>query len=463
MGKGLNPADAFRKEQRQRELKKAKEKKKVQQEVSALLSDPNKIDEEIVKVQKQSDENRMDNGLKIRLKELYQMKSIALKKQQQAKLLTSNSTTSIQFHGSGSQQSARNLPIMQLNHNKEILVGGTNGIPLPPPRPIMGGTNGVPLPPPRPIMGGSNGIPLPPSRPISNQIQYNGLYLQQQVQNRRNNIDRSISDPLDPSNKYFTEQPIQPNLSNYQDSVEYSNWDKWDTGGYEEDHLNETINYAANKEEEEDYGDDREESFFEKVDDLEGSEEDVKAKGEGAASNNHNAEVVTHAQPFFGALNMPKPLSAEELLNRRHATVSHSSHIGPSMDSNSNITTNSSTKCVEVDNSNVINSLLGSYGDEDDESNDLIIPQNNTDAFLQQHNEDSHQVSNTSNKLKVIKAEPGIKALVPNILRFKRVVSNNLPVSKKSKSTDDRSLTVAKTNSVDDAYLSFMNEIKDVI
>ena len=81
MGKGktkdLNPADAYRKEQRKRELKKCKKDRAIVQEVKDLLNDPQKIQDEIDKVQKESDGNKLDKGLKDRIKELKNMKVVA--------------------------------------------------------------------------------------------------------------------------------------------------------------------------------------------------------------------------------------------------------------------------------------------------------------------------------------------------------------------------------------------------
>jgi len=464
MGKGLNPADAYRKAQRQKELKKAKEKRQLQQEVSSLLNDPHKIDEEIQKVQKQSDENRMDNGLKNRLKELQQMKAIALRKQQQAKLLnksvgeistiTPNSPGPIQSHSTGLHQNVRNVPIMQVHYGHGMAIGGMNGIPLPPPRPLgMGGMNGIPLPPPRPLgMGGMNGIPLPPPRPISNETPFNTS--QQQIQNRNNNIDRSISeplDPLDPSNKRYTERTVQQDQSN--NEIEGNKWDMWDTSGYDDNQLNETMNHTVENEEEDLDNSEEELDSYDEEDNIEEGEENIKVVEKVEISDHQQ----THSQPFFCIQNMPKPLSAEELLKRRNATVNNSC-IGPSMD------TTPAQKIVEEDSSNVLTSLFGSYGDEEDDNNNLIIPQN--ESFLQPQDDIGQQVKDAPNKLKVIKAEAGIKALVPNVLRFKRGLSNPLPVNKKLKSAVPNDEIVSKastTNSVDDAYLSFMNEIKDVL
>jgi hypothetical protein len=59
------------------------------------------------------------------------------------------------------------IPLAQLPPGGPI-VGGQNGVPLPPPRGnvLIGGQHGIPLPPPRGnlLIGGQQGIPLPPPR-----------------------------------------------------------------------------------------------------------------------------------------------------------------------------------------------------------------------------------------------------------------------------------------------------------
>lgn len=86
MGKSQNrnPADVFRKQQKLKEQKKLKKEREFSRGVAELLKNPDKIEEEIQKVQKQSDENRLDKRYKDRLKELHMMKSVALKKQELA-------------------------------------------------------------------------------------------------------------------------------------------------------------------------------------------------------------------------------------------------------------------------------------------------------------------------------------------------------------------------------------------
>ena len=79
--KELNPADVYRKEQRKKDLKKCKENRTVVRAVRELLSDPNKIEEEIQKAQKESDGSQLDRSLKDRVKELKMMKSVAVTKQ----------------------------------------------------------------------------------------------------------------------------------------------------------------------------------------------------------------------------------------------------------------------------------------------------------------------------------------------------------------------------------------------
>ena len=76
MGKGktLHPADAFRKEQKKKDAKRNAKTKANIKEVNDLLSNPQKIQEEIERVQKESDANRLDKGLKERIKELKMMK-----------------------------------------------------------------------------------------------------------------------------------------------------------------------------------------------------------------------------------------------------------------------------------------------------------------------------------------------------------------------------------------------------
>lgn len=46
-GKTLNPADAFRKEQRKKDIKKNKQKQAVVKQVTDMLNNPQKIDEEV--------------------------------------------------------------------------------------------------------------------------------------------------------------------------------------------------------------------------------------------------------------------------------------------------------------------------------------------------------------------------------------------------------------------------------
>jgi hypothetical protein len=83
MGKReLNPADAYRKQQKKKDIQKSKKDQKVVREVQDLLNDPEKIEKEIQRVQSEADSNKLDKTYKDRLRELKMMKSVALKKQQ---------------------------------------------------------------------------------------------------------------------------------------------------------------------------------------------------------------------------------------------------------------------------------------------------------------------------------------------------------------------------------------------
>jgi hypothetical protein len=79
--KGLNPADAFRREQKKHDAKKNKVAKQKVQEVRDLLNNPSKLEEKIKELQKESDENRLDKSLKDQIKQYKEMYEIALKKQ----------------------------------------------------------------------------------------------------------------------------------------------------------------------------------------------------------------------------------------------------------------------------------------------------------------------------------------------------------------------------------------------
>ena len=65
MGKGLNPADQFRKEQKKKEIKKSKNEQAELQKVRELLNDPVKIREEIEKLEKESQANKQPRACKI--------------------------------------------------------------------------------------------------------------------------------------------------------------------------------------------------------------------------------------------------------------------------------------------------------------------------------------------------------------------------------------------------------------
>lgn len=228
MGKGLNPADQFRKEQKKKEIKKSKKEQEEKHRIQSLLNDPRKIDEEITKLEKLSQENKLDKSIKDKIKEFQTMKVVALKKEKvrldtarlrgeiipEEKETEKSSASNKPQHAPSSSSSSlafppsmpksavayypgytgmvpppppppgfqpygqmmpphmqgypTGFPMTPLSTPLPMMsVGGMNGIPPPPPRPMMavGGQHGVPLPPPRHMMmGGQNGIPPPPPR-----------------------------------------------------------------------------------------------------------------------------------------------------------------------------------------------------------------------------------------------------------------------------------------------------------
>lgn len=189
--KEKNPADAFRKEQRKKELLKLKKDREVVREVRDLLNDPKKIDEEIAKAQKISDENKLDKSLKDRIKELQRMKDVAntrqlvLAAQGKKSLAEAETITKPSIYQSNTgvwddPTAEKNAPGVH-PHVKSASRVSTEGLPtyartgeaplasqMPLPTSVM-----LPYPPalvpnfyPRgPIMGGVGGIPLPPPRP----------------------------------------------------------------------------------------------------------------------------------------------------------------------------------------------------------------------------------------------------------------------------------------------------------
>jgi hypothetical protein len=202
--KEKNPADAFRKEQRKKELLKLKKDRAVVREVHEMLNDPRKIDAEIAKVQKESNDNKLDKTLKDRIKELQRMKEVAQRKQlilvAQGKITKEEADSRLNpsiyqsnpglsdIHASSKPQPVSN------QHTKAASRISTEGLPtysrgdtvplassIPVPTSVM-----MPYPPaltpqlpmhqvPRglPIaglaMGGVGGIPLPPPRPMGGQ------------------------------------------------------------------------------------------------------------------------------------------------------------------------------------------------------------------------------------------------------------------------------------------------------
>jgi hypothetical protein len=265
--KGVNPAEQFRKQQKKKGIKKAQEQRKVVREVRSLLNDPEKIEVEIVKYQKLSNENKLDKSLKDKILELKNMKSIALKKQQieivqgrrpkadddedddsegsdnepaEPQSTSSVSSSSAIPPPSGYHQYPypgmammpsypSNMPfnpaMMQYPGRPPLMYMPNGNIPPPPPpRPgyggipaprgvmgaggrggmVIGGMNGIPPPPPRPM---GRGVPLPIQQQMQQQHQQQLSHLpQNRRENKRKRANEEEFDPLDPAGRGYTER-----------------------------------------------------------------------------------------------------------------------------------------------------------------------------------------------------------------------------------------------------------------
>jgi hypothetical protein len=225
--KALNPADQYRKEEKKKAAKKNAKVKATIREVNDLLNNPQKIQEQIEQVQKDSDENRLDKGLKDKIKELKMMKNVAIKKQMTKDALTGGAPRDKDSSQSAASASAR-VPAPaaaapapaaaasasappahvapaprrrdesiyfhpQFNPSGAPPPGqpmmyraqqaGAPAVPAPAPAPAPQayqhqaqyssaprprGPASIPFPPPprHPVMGGLNGVPLPPPPPL---------------------------------------------------------------------------------------------------------------------------------------------------------------------------------------------------------------------------------------------------------------------------------------------------------
>ncbi len=199
--KEKNPMDAFRKDQRKKELLKLKKDREVVKGVRDLLNDPRKIDEEIAKAQKISDENKLDKTLKDKIKELQRMKDVANTRQlvlaaqgkkslEEAESIIKPSiyqkNDGVWDDPSAKKAASHGHPKSASRISTEGLVPYTRAedanlaaqmplptsvmMPYPPaliPNAFPRGLPGVPGMMPRgPVMGGMAGIPLPPPRPM---------------------------------------------------------------------------------------------------------------------------------------------------------------------------------------------------------------------------------------------------------------------------------------------------------
>ena len=568
----LNPADKFRKEQKKKDIVKSKKVQGVKNEVRHLINDPERIDEEIAKVQRQSDENLLDKSLKDRIKELKLMKSVALKKQvidanlgivksdnnvnsktvARERENSSNLSSSGQFYSAPTdiiERKPENSIYFHPIHNPSgrpppgqqaayisrskptdisanptppsLQIGGTNGIPLPPPRPPASFLNQqvpvnqtyptgmlinqapfrVPPPPPPPPIPSPymphpqqfqqyNAFPTPPIPmsafpSVSNTNQF--------AKDRKRKVPTAgpdSIDPLDPGAKGFVERFGKKPMKNQQDEEEVND-------GQEDN-----------------------------------NEEEKLISVPPVVTSYSSAPLVANitfisassssssAPPVF----IPPPLpSAEELLRRRNV-VQDSSGQGPSLPlmplqqssqegGGQDIFVSLPTPeelLMNVDYYNQpieevktidpiapsvskpsVLSFLGDYGDDEEEEGKekTVVVMNKTTLLPNEEYDVSKsllpsnnisipppQVSVAVKTLKVIKADSALTAFVPNVLKVKRPTNtstypklvskptsrseaiNNQPVDIKL----PQELVTKVVPSVDDAYKQFLDELNEL-
>lgn len=209
MGKGLNPADEFRRQEKKKELAKSKKSRAAVKEVQALLNDPAKIEAEIQKVSLELEGNKANKSLRDRVVELRRMKEVALGKRRHdagggtGTPGTGAGTGTGIGAGTGAREEAGRRPEESVYFHAQF---NPSGAPPPgkppafrsaPPPPLpsagpgiphgmpytmpygvpqgmpygmpygMGAPQGYGLPFPMPLpLGGVGGIPLPPPRPV---------------------------------------------------------------------------------------------------------------------------------------------------------------------------------------------------------------------------------------------------------------------------------------------------------
>jgi len=220
MGKGLNPADAERKAQKKKDIAKFKKQRAETNEVRQLLSDPDRIDEQLQNLKKESESNKLDLNLKNKIKEMQKMKDIAVKKLENQKILEQMKANSLR----GIQEAERHDKNLKSNSSssvktdhhhqpkppqqtpRSLLVGGLHGIPLPPP-PMVGGPRQIPQTGMMPLMPGM--MPLMPGMmPMQGTHQNQQSNANPRVPKRQNRTTSNYVDPMDPKGENYVERFI---------------------------------------------------------------------------------------------------------------------------------------------------------------------------------------------------------------------------------------------------------------
>mmetsp|Transcript_5138 Transcript_5138/g.7108 ORF Transcript_5138/g.7108 Transcript_5138/m.7108 type:complete len:395 (-) Transcript_5138:119-1303(-) len=153
----MNPTDAYRKQQRKREIKKNRKERKKVREVSALLRDPEKIMAEIHKMEAMDQQGMLDHRLRHKLLQLRQTYSAVVRRQRAQGQLEAKDERRRKELATKDMQGS-------LAPSADPSAQGVGSVPPPQPPPIT--ISLAPGPPPPPVRLDAEGKPIgPPPAP----------------------------------------------------------------------------------------------------------------------------------------------------------------------------------------------------------------------------------------------------------------------------------------------------------
>lgn len=511
----MNPAEAFRREQKKAMAKRNKESKKKVAEVRNLLNHPDLIQEKINILQKQSDENRLDKTLKDKIKEMKEMYDIALKKQQRGIPIQSSDKLknevdssihrkpedSIYFdpvfnptgHPPPGQKQVYKFDNHQVpmipHHRPPILMGGINGIPLPPPLPppifpfqgmqyplhpvFMEHNQQSLIPPPPPPLPIPTIEPKQHLNPMNQRTSYN---------QGSQNLQRQDFDPLDPQSKTYLSRPNDSTLTRQNQKPVESSIILESSPEYQfmmnlplskqQEYLNHLLNVQKFKEE---TMMNMEASQSENISDHSMSDKDSDSIDEDEIESDHEDEPLT----TFNDTSLS--IDVEALMRRRFETTA-SEEIKAQVPTVSAATENSIDNSHQSKPASAL-AMFGDYGDSDDEEEDSNIASDqksveNSNPISQ---ESSHHTSITAKEdnfippleatttvmKPIMKLDSTLTRFVPSsILRVNRCNSLNQKILDKRQPTLPLVYTIESSDnievSVDTDYEAFMKEINEL-